>query len=446
MVKPVHIFIGGQELTGYTNMTLSRDKGEMTGMLDVNVFMGYIPTAPVLVNVARGQEVTVYIGGHLAFIGEVDRRTGNGVKSAAGESTQTTSASVNIGPNSYEVNIKARGKTKKLIDSSHQHPTTNMRSPTNREVIEKLVEPWGIPLDWKATNIDLDIVRFRDGARVVDEVFRVGLENAHFIYETRDGKLRVTDDTGQTTGEPIVLGTNILTFSATQAEDKAKSSIKVKGQRTKRDIWGEDALIETIKEIKDEWVQNETPIIVQHYGDATPEALDRRAKFEANKRSVSSKDVKVEVFHVQTTSGEPWDIGQLHYIEVPPEGIYDVMECTRLTYHVDASGTLKTSLSFSPVPSTSSGSSGGSLLAGFTKELSDVALAGATRRAAAGVTFATGQFPSPWSGPVLSVIQNQSPAALAAIVREVLDDVVTSGSQQAVPLTLPRSFQGADET
>ena len=48
---------------------------------------------------------------------------------------------------------------------------------------------------------------------------------------------------------------------------------------------------------------------------------------------------------------QPWDIGNTHYVEVPPEGIFDMFECTELTYHVDAEKELKTTLTLSPPPS-----------------------------------------------------------------------------------------------
>src|SRR5262245_65311303 len=120
--------------------------------------------------------------------------------------------SVSIGPTACTTTTSARGKTKRLIDSTHQHPTTNMLKPTSKEVVEKLIQPWKTMLEWKGEVIKLDKVRFRDGARVVDELQRVALENCYFMYETRDGKLRVTDGVGQSGGQggdPLILGQNI---------------------------------------------------------------------------------------------------------------------------------------------------------------------------------------------------------------------------------------------
>jgi len=415
MVKPVEIYIGGSELLGYTEMTLKRTKDAMTGSFSASIFMGYVPTEPVLIDVAKGNELQVKIGGHLAFTGSVDKRIGTGAKSGREGTAEHSGAvinsrSVSIGPDSYTVKITSRGKTKYLIDSSHQHPTTNMLQPTNREAVERLISPWKIKLEWMSATIKLDKVRFRDGARVVDELNRVATENGHFLYETRDGSLRFTDSTGGTVGEALILGKNILTFSAEQNEDQVKSRIKVKGQRTKKEVWGEAATVTTYKEIEDTDVGSLIPIIVQHYGDGTPEALERRARFEANKRSSASKTVTVEVFHVQQSDGSPWDIGTEHYVEIPPEGIFDVFECTALTYTVQNDKTLKTTLTLSPLPASAA--------AGFAAGLSTIGLdpaMGSARKAIAGVTFAAGKYPAPWSSPSINVIEQVTFAGLDAV-------------------------------
>ena len=149
--------------------------------------------------------------------------------------------------------------------------------------------------------------------------------------------------------------------------------------------------------MSDSWVKDFVPHTVQHYGDADDKTLERRARFEANKRSAESKKITIEVFHVQTPSGQPWDIGNTHYVEVPPEGIFDVFECTELTYTVDAEKTLKTTLVLSPPPSGGAGGSGG----GFG--LSSLSMnMGAARRSQAGVTMSDDQYPAPWSPPMLA--------------------------------------------
>lgn len=451
-MKPVVITVGGAPLTTWTEMTLQRSKEELTGSLNVTIFAGSMPSAPIASAAAAGAEICCYIGGMLAFVGTVDKRQGSGTKSgkegsgdeeASGKGGST--ATVNIGPNEYTVKISARGKTKRLIDSSHQHETTNMLKPTTKDVVEKLIKPFKTQLEWKGQVIKLDKQRFRDGARVVDELQRVATENCYFMYETRDGKLRVTDGVGSADGgggDPLILGQNILTFSAEQSEEEAKSKVKVKGQRSKKDKWGEDAVLKTFKEVKDNWVKDFAPHVVQHNGDADEDTLERRARFEMNKRSARSKKITIEVFHVQTPSGSPWDIGNMHYVEVPPEGIFDMFECTELEYNVDAEKTIKTTLTLSPPPSGGAGGGGG----GFGLSAINFAI-GAARRSQANIAVSTTGYPAAWSPPQLVEMPLMTLAEEAARAVTQIADAFADIAEavRPPPLTLPPWF-GEEET
>ena len=444
--KPVNVFIEGELVEGWTDLTLNRSKEELTGKLDMSFFFTYVPPRPVMVNAARGRKIAVYIYGNLAFRGILDSRTGSGVKegepgsskssSSAGESTNT----VNIGPDEYTVKLSARGMTKTLVDSSQQHPTGNMMQPTTRQVVDKLLTGFQIEVEWLGVEIKLDKMRFRDGARVINELRRISSENGYFIYETRDGKLRVTDGVGVGEGPPLVLGHNVLRFSADQSEDAAKSEIKVKGQITKKEVWGEAAVLNTIATARDQLIDSVRPLIIQHYGNGDQDSLKRRAQFEANKRSSACKKITIEVFHVSPPDGDDfYDIGKMHYVEIPPEGVFDVFECTGITYSIQAKGELKTTLELSPPPTTqfADGEAG---LSSMASEYNDLQAAGNQRRLQAGVSIAPGNYPAPWSGPSLIEVAETAVQEFAALGDEILYSIETA-VEDAVPLVLPDTFR-----
>lgn len=443
------IFANGVQIEQFTDASLTRSKDEMTGTLNFSLFVSYVPGQPIVTQALAGAEIMAYVGGNLAFVGKIDLRRGTGARSgkggtknaepSSGAGDSGVSGDVNIGPNEYTVQITARGKTKQLIDSSHKHPTGTILRPTTRQVVDALIEGTDISVEWMATEITLDKVRFRDGALIVDELHRVGNENAYFIYETSDGNLRVTDDTGRAIGDPLVLGQNILQFSAEMREDRSREEIRVKGQRTPNDVWGEAAVTETIKTVTDSSSTNKAVVTLQHYGDGTPEALERRARFEANKRTSASKSVNIEVFGVQA-DGSPWDVGNVHYVEVPPEGIFDPMECTSLNYVVDASNTLKTVLTLSPLPS--GGVSGGSAGTGFDLPgLDDLKSIGSSRR---GSMMAAVNFPVSWSGPNLAMSNPVTSAFTAINQLDRLKGLAKDDGRPKPPKKLPEQFRRHD--
>lgn len=392
MANPVEIYIGDADgsgwskSVGWTSMSLERSKDTLTGSLTVDYFFGYVPQQPVEVDAAYGREILVYIDGWLSFVGIIDGRQGQGSNSDMGGNE---GRSVSIGPNEYSVTITARGKTKPLIDSSHDI-RANMNGSTTQEVIERLIQPWGIEIDWQAEAQPLEKWRFRAGARVVDELVRVGRENAHYMFEARDGTLVVTDGADRGSGDNLVLGRNILTFSATQSETQQKSEIRVRGQVSANGSWGEDAVLPPVQQVVgNDLLANELrQIFVQHYGNATEASLGRRAMYEANTRSQNSKNVTVDVFSVSTESGVPWDIGLLHRVVIPPEGLDTILECTALRFTCNERE-IKTTLTLAPMPAGIRGIDFGPLANLPEEDLNRV-------RQGAQITY-VGQYPAPWS-------------------------------------------------
>lgn len=424
-MKPFAIYLGGLELEGWTSASLDRSKEEMTGSLQIDMFFSYVPTMPIQTAAGVSTEITVFVGGYIAFRGTIDKRTGAGPGNQLGSRT--------IGPEEYAVSITARGKTKTLVDGSHSHPTTNMMQPTTKEVVEKLIENRDVQLEWLASEVKLDKQRLRDGALIGDELRRIASENAHFMYETRDGKLRVTDDVGPLVGDALILGKNIISFSATQAEDEDRSEIRIKGQRTKKDQWGEAAVLNTFTTITNGRSTNKAPTVIQHYGDADDETLERRARFEANNRMAASREVNVKVFHVQP-DGNPWDIGNLHYVEVPCEGVFDMMECTGISYELTPESA-NTTLRLSPAPST--GITGGGNFTGLgslNKLVTDLMLLGANRKAQMGVVTQPGQYPASWGGPALSIAD-----AALSIFNKVPPTLLQLAGEDKPPERLPNT-------
>jgi hypothetical protein len=135
-MTPVVIAIGGSALDTWTEMTLERSKDELTGSLSATIFAGAMQSGPMIEAAKCGAEVTVYIGGQLAFTGTVDKREGSGTKKGkkgADKENQKsgkgeTKAETNIG-RIHHKNIGARQDqtTDRFLASTsdHQHAETD---------------------------------------------------------------------------------------------------------------------------------------------------------------------------------------------------------------------------------------------------------------------------------------------------------------------------------
>lgn len=423
----VVITVAGAPLPGWDSMSLKRSKQDATGHLTVSIPFPAVPRLPVLTNVLSGKEITCYIGGHLAFTGIIDDREADnkkqrkhsdhnsGWKQTQGKGHAHSNSAPGItshaGPNSYKISISARGKSKDLIDSSHDHKTGTKLGAKTRSTAEELVKNFGIKLDWRAGDYDLDKMRFRDGGAAIDELQRIGNENGFHIWENRDGTLRVQEGATGEFGEPLIVGVSITEFSTHRAEDSQNSSIDVKGHSTKKGARGK-AAVNRRKKKKVKGVGRHRPMTIQHYGHGSDEALDRRARFEADKRAMASKGAEVTVFHVMPRTGGYWDIGKLHQTVIPSEGIFEVMECTGLHYYVDHEKVFKTVLTLNPPPG-SAGSGAGAGLGGISGRAEGV---GRSDEAAAGAALATqhgyepksGEYPDGWGTTELADVDPEA--------------------------------------
>lgn len=412
----VVIVVGGSSLRGWTNMKLVRERKEMTGALTFEMFFTNIPANPQIRAVAAGAEIQVYIAGHLAFSGSIDSRTGSGKGKHSGHHQHSqglndrnlagvdrsgrnpSGAGVHAyaDAESYKVVIEARGKTKRLVDSSHDHPTGHMADATVPDIFKTLTKNFKVQVN-DQTNDKLKIERavFRDGAAVYTELHRWAKEHNHIAFEASDGKLNLTDDSAGGSGEPLILGLNILSFDATQSDGQGNSEITIKGQRSGLKYHGKEAVMNKIK-IKNPSVSDYSPAIHQLNADASTDRLKKRAKYENDRATQESKKITVDVFSVQSTNGQPWDLNVTHYVEIPPEGIYNEFVVDSLTYFCEAKGTLKTELKLVPVAQSDSGTGSAST--------SDATAYGQSQAAAAGLIYKQGQFPSPWIIPAIESV------------------------------------------
>ena len=391
MNDPIAITVAGALVEQWTEVKIKRSRDELTGSLSFNLFYPSMPSAPVVRSVKSGAEIIAFVGGKVAFTGTIDKRAAKGSgkkpKGDKGGDAGGGSVSSSISKDNYTIEITARGKTKGLITSSHQHPTGEMKSATSAQIMQKLVEPFGVSFqDRSGDSTKIEKARFLDGATVHREIVRWTVEHNLIVNETKEGELQMTKPGKEPRGVDLILGENIISFESSQSEDMLSTEVLVKGQRTSAREHGTAAIQRKLKaKLKTNGVAFR-PFTVQLTGDATDDRLKLRAKVEARKRNEDSATITIEVFGVTQENGEPWDFGVVHYCEIPPEGIADDFVVTEVEYTANSEekATFKTTLTLKPAVKSDSGSR------------SDAQAAGQARLAKAGFTPDPNLYPDPW--------------------------------------------------
>lgn len=398
----------------------------MTGSLTVELFYADIPNSPVIRSVIAGAEISVLIYGQVAFTGTIDARTGQGKGKHKGKHQHSQGKDAHAlndknlagvdrsGKNpagagvhtyadaeSYKIVIEARGKAKRLVDSSHDHPTGQMSNTTVPQIFNTLTKNFNVQVN-NTSNDSLQIERavFRDGAAVYSELHRWAREHNLLTFEAPNGQLNLTVDSAGGSGEPLILGMNILSFDCTQSDNQDNKTVTIKGQRSGIPYHGKQAVMNKIV-ITNPAVSDYSPVIHQLNADASPQRLKSRSKYEADRATQQGKKITIDVFSVQSTTGEPWDLNITHYVQIPPEGIYSEFVVDELTYFVEAKGVLKTELKLVPTASGGGGTGGGS---GSSVATSDAQAYGNAQAAQAGLVFIAGMYPAPWTCPAITSV------------------------------------------
>jgi prophage tail gpP-like protein len=300
--------------------------------------MGLFPPKPgeiIFDIIAPSDVIKVYIDGGIAFTGSVDEIPFSGDASSAA------------------ISVDARGKTKALVDASHKHKTGQIKGTSSKKAIEQLCKDCEIDVDFIGEDQEIKSWTLSDGNYTDYEIDKIATENGHYVYEDKQGRLRVTDDTARQSGRDLYVGQDsILSFSGKLSEGIAKAEITVKGKRTDPEVRGKARFNESLVKIKDKSVKTKSRVTIHHFGDGTKKSLERRAKFEAGKRAATTKSLTVDVFGASAE----WDIGLLHNISIPMFDVNDQFECVGIDYEWGATS-CKTTLQFAPPPTANIGGS-----------------------------------------------------------------------------------------
>lgn len=367
----ISVSVGGNTINRFTNVKwkLSAESTEQSA--DFEVFMEYAPQSPVFPWIKDGVDATVSIGGFVNITGAIESRKGEGDKE------------------SYNLSFSVKSKTKK---GQKQHAKLGKGQKVNtsaKKVADEIAKNGGLQIKYGASVEDVKIAQHIcvGDATVDKEIKDIWRDRGFLVYGDHEGKIRVEGDEEGETGCDLIVGVNVMKYSASQSDEKKRGKIKVKGTRVltketnRKGTITPDGSAKMKTKIESEWV-------VWAMGDQTPESLKKRAKFESNRRDAASKEVEITTFGWLAPNGQPYRVNGKHYTEVPSESVYDMLRIK------DISGSAKKTeveveVTLAPIKGLSNTLGGGQSALGKARA--------AIRRNQVGAKLKEGEYPSPWN-------------------------------------------------
>lgn len=291
---------------GRTAVDVSFSMDDMAGSFTIE--QGYDTanmTGFAFPDMGMGAEVSIYLDGKLAIRGQVDSREGRGDAS------------------SYRITLQGRTRTGNLVDSSATHKTGQWDKVKPSQVVRDIADPFGVEVSVQR-DVQEIVKRFilRDGESAERAIRRISREFGMIPFSDEEGRLVIARPGARGVGEPLVLGRNILTWTATMDLKVLHSHVIAKGQAITDDhMYGRPAT-HIVAAVRDETVAAYRPLIIPMWGDATPDRVRRRAWIEALRRQGESLRVTVEVpGFTDAVTGDLYRPNVRHHVAIPPDGV-----------------------------------------------------------------------------------------------------------------------------
>ena len=289
-------------------------------------------------DLGMGGDVTIMLDGKVALTGAIDKRSGHG------------------GPESYEITITGRSKTRNLVDSSPDHKTGQIDKKRPGQIIKEICDT--LEIDFADENDVNEIIeRFiiREGETAERAIRRAGREHGLLPFDDEHGRLKTAKPGAGGTGAAFVAGENILEWTATQDQSVRHSEVKAKGQALPTDKRYGKAACEITHAVKDLGVLHKRPLVIPYFGDATKERVERRARIEAKRRQGESLSVTVTVpGFTDPSTGKLYAPNVKHHVRIPLDGVDNEMIAKSVSFSLEAESA-RTTITLAPPEAFSDG-------------------------------------------------------------------------------------------
>lgn len=266
----------------------------------------------------------ISFGAHLLLTGYVDSVNGDIQKDA------------------LTVRASGRSKTEDLADCSIRHATGHWRDRTLLQIVEELIEPFGISMQVDAlvqpTNeLKFSRVEADDGESVFDLIDRICRVRGVLAMTTPEGHLRLTR---------ITRAAPLRTVSLPIAETISRSWRYETGDLfdqyflrsqtgRKKNENGKRAALESYS-VRDDTVLRHRPKVLSSDQSARLQELQDHAVWERNIRHSQALRVTYQFPGVFAPDGLPWEPGMLCRISDSAIGVHDTMVTARTELRVTA--------------------------------------------------------------------------------------------------------------
>jgi prophage tail gpP-like protein len=322
--------LGGMLYEGWTKASVTRSVKDLTGSFQVTLHdpMMLLLGSPLYTafsaNAEPGSPVQVFVAGELFLTGMIDSRT----------ATKSATA--------HDVQISGRGKSRDLVDSSHDDQKTQYNDQTPSQIVKKVAEPFGQQVKVRLSGGERPIPKYRyfPGDNAFDVSHEVARQQGITINEDKTGNLVMRDRAQGPAAGALVQGVNLLTYSVEKSDKDQFGKYKAKGQSVPGKGGRGKTANQRFAQVEDASVKGNRVLVRKGESDIDDGKIKKRALHEAARRSAGALRVSVTLYGYRGETGALWEPDTLAMTIIPDEKVAEMLLIESVTFTKDASGTI----------------------------------------------------------------------------------------------------------
>ena len=207
----VVLFVNNELYSGWTSVEINRRLNSIASSFSLTLTDRWTPES-LPIAIARGQSFCLQVGGVQVITGFID------------------SVSLSLSAASRSITVSGRSRTGDLVDSSYVGSSQFTETPSMQEIVERMLEPFGIGAIFKSDGGTFNKIDIRQGEKVGEVIDRMAREKSLIVYSNFDGDLVFDMNTNERADSEIVQGVNLLSASINRNNSDRHSEYILKGQ------------------------------------------------------------------------------------------------------------------------------------------------------------------------------------------------------------------------
>ena len=310
MADDITIIVGGQSITGWTRIRLTRGIERLPADFEIELTEYYSGDNTTVV-ITPGAPCQVLLGGDLVLTGYVDEY------------------SPSIDGENHIVNIYGRSKSEDIVDCSAEYPNAQIMSAEVLTVIQGLATtPYGIPVSQEVipdeTKNVIPQINFIYGETAVEVIDRICRYAKLLYYDRPDGGIVLTTASAKKAASGFTEGVNVQRATGRYTMNRYKEYRAVLVSMVQLSDGfalnsGQNNTANKIVTETDNTVQrNRSKYIVLESGDFDPFPITTaRAIWEMNRRYGKAFEVEITTDGWRDSAGNLWEPNTLVDLQLP---------------------------------------------------------------------------------------------------------------------------------